>query len=336
MTFDPCSVYDMESNHIYYWFSMLGVKWLLLSLYPTLCLAGVTLEETKPEHVPLLLSPSCPLSLILVGPPSEQMKYAEDFLKSLVPSLMEEVALSYYRISDTKRFPRLAGALSFRDLPVQFILKRGQSIRHYRGKLKHTDFVKFIRVNMEDYSEELTDLNFDSFTGLYTWEGEVDWLIQFYGRKQYPKDLWSDVGYRVKGFSRLAHINVSSSPYTKDRFSYIMENMSLPATLFFRNRTVYRYIGKLAASNFAEFLRDFFYNPKAYHKMMFDHGPTPYNIPAAPRLYHTLWDYLVIPEIYNILLLVALVAVISVVRRRLKGLQEVEAKQKRSKEIKED
>ena len=300
---------------------------LLLLLLSHLCIASglIELSRVTPAIASELLSDSCPPLLILCGPPGPEMSSAEDFLSSLVPSLLEELPLlSCLRLETPDQFPGLRDRLRLGDSPVQFVLRRGPETRVFGGKLTPTNFVTFVWSYIEDYVTELSDVTFERITGVYTWE-ESDWLVQFYAEAAYPEGLWSELGYRLKGFSRMARVNVTSCPYVADRFYPILSNETLPAALFFRNRTAYVYRGKLTTSNFVEFLRDHFYNPKRYHKMMYKTGPTPYSIPAPVRLYLTAWDYLSLPEVYNSCLLLLGGLVITGVRIKLRRVQ-LEAK----------
>ena len=306
------------------------MKFLLLFVSHSLWLAYGLIELSKvtPAIAEQLLSDTCPPSLVLSGPPSDQMTSAEDFLSSLIPTLLEELPrLSYYRLEKGEGYPGLRDKLGLSDAPVEFVLRRDTEKRVFSGKLTRTNFVTFIWTNIEEYVTDLSDTTFEKITGVYTWEQEADWLIQFHASKTYSQDLYNDVGYRLKGFSHLGRVNVTSCPTTEYRFYPILFNESLPATVFFRNRTAYVYRGKLTASNFVEFLRDHFYNPKRYHKLMYKTGPTPYNIPAPVRTYLTLWDYLSLPEVYNSCLFVLLGLVITGVRIKLRRL-EAEGKKK--------
>ena len=286
-------------------------------------LAIIKLEELTADTVKGILSSDCPPTLILSGPPSELMTLAEDFIGSLIPSILEELPrMSLFKLTNQNQFPELSAVLELTEDPYQFSLKRNSMVRKFEGKLVKTKFINFVWNNIEDYVQDLTDTDFDRITGVYTWERQSDWLIQFHAGEAYSRDLFNDVGYRLKGFTNLARVNVTTNPYLEDRFSPILENVSLPTSLFFRNRTAYVYAGKLRASNFAEFLRDFFYNPKRYHKMMYKTGPTPYYIPAPVRIYSTVWDYLSIPEIYNTLLFLGVGLTITAVRYKMRKLEE--------------
>lgn len=286
-------------------------------------LAIIKLEEVTADAVKEILSDNCPPTLVLSGPPSELMTLAEDFIGSLIPSIMEELPkMSYYKLTNQEQFPELSAVLELSEDPYQFSLKRNSLVRRFEGKLVKTKFVNFIWNNIEDYVQDLTDIDFDRITGVYTWERRSDWLIQFHAGEAYSRDLFNDIGYRLKGFTNLARVNVTTNPYLEDRFSPLLEDLSLPVSLFFRNRTVYIYSGKLTAPNFVEFLRDFFYNPKRYHKMMYKTGPTPYHVPAPVRTYYTLWDYLSLPEIYNTLLLIAIGLIITAVRIKMRRVEE--------------
>ena len=301
---------------------MIATQFLAISL------AVIRLEELTADTVKRILAEDCPPTLVLSGPPSELMSLAEDFIGSLIPSLLEELPkISYYKLTNQNQFPELSAVLELSEDPYEFSLKRNSMVRKFEGKLVQTKFINFVWNNIEDYVQDLTDTDFDRITGVYTWERQSDWLIQFHAGEAYSRDLFNDVGYRLKGFTNLARVNVTTNPYLEDRFSPILEDLTLPSSLFFRNRTVYVYEGKLTASNFAEFLRDFFYNPKRYHKMMYKTGPTPYHIPAPVRTYNTLWDYLSLPEIYNTLLLLAIGVTITLVRIKLRKVDE-EAKEK--------
>ncbi|KAI6646203.1 hypothetical protein LOD99_9410 [Oopsacas minuta] len=284
--------------------------------------ALITLTEITSDNVDTFLSNNCPPSLILSGPPSDLATRAEEFIGSLIPSIMEELPqLSFYRLANGDQFPELSAVLKLSAVPDEFIFKRNSLVKKFRGKLGRSAFITFIWNNIEDYVIDLSDTNFEKITGVYTWDQQSDWLIQFHAKRAYTKDLFNEVGYRLKGFTNLARVNVTNCPYLEDRFSPLLDNLTLPATLFFRNRTIYIYNGKLIASNFAEYLRDFFYNPKRYHKMMYKTGPTPYHVPAPVRTYYTILDYLVLPEVYNTLLMIIIAIIISAVRIKLKRLE---------------
>ena len=301
------------------------MRLLLLLLLSQLCVVWGLIELMKvtPDVARELLSDSCPPSLLLCGPRSQEMSSAEDFLSSMIPSLLEELPLlSYYRLDSPDLFPGLGARLGLEGSPVEFVLRRDREARLFRGKLTQTSFVTFVWTNIEDYVTDLSDVTFEGVTGVYTWE-ESDWLIQFHAGRAYSQDLWNEVGYRLKGFSRIGRVNVSSCPYTADRFYPIISNESLPVSLFFRNRTAYVYRGKRATSNFVEFLRDHFYNPKRYHKLMYKTGPTPYNIPAPVRIYQTPWDYLSLPEVYNSCLFLLLGLIITWVRVKLRRVERL-------------